>query len=119
MCYNVIMKLLQNCYNVFDITEVEHRNVSSIFALQDSRLDYCSGSIAAAQTTDQSKIHYNTVLLQYILTPGKGRGLHFRTSVRLPERAYLMFPHLNPNFEFDTEFDKTLKNQCFSLFQHH
>ena len=48
-----------------------------------------------------------------------GVCLHFRTSVRLPEAAYLMFSRLDPHFEFDTEFDKTLKNQCFSPFQHH
>ena len=45
-----------------------------------------------------------------------GRGLHFRTNVRLPERVYLMFSCLDPHFEFDTHFDKTLKNQCFSPF---
>ena len=45
-----------------------------------------------------------------------GRGLHFRTNVRLPERAYLFHPRLNPNFEFDTEFGKTLKNQHFHHF---
>ena len=27
-----------------------------------------------------------------------------------------MFPHLDPHFEFDTHFDKTLKNQCFRHF---
>ena len=37
----------------------------------------------------------------------RGRGLHFRTIVRLPEMAYLMFPRLNPIFEFGNEFDKT------------
>ena len=47
----------------FDNIEVELENVSSIFALQYSKLDYCSGSIAAAQTTDQVKTYYNTVLL--------------------------------------------------------
>ena len=48
-----------------------------------------------------------------------GLCLHFRTSVRLSGTAYLMFPRLNPHFEFDTEFDKTLKNQCFSPFPPH
>ena len=43
-------------------------------------------------------------------------GLHFRTNVRLPERAYLLFPYLDPHFEFDTEFGKTLKNQHFHHF---
>ena len=68
---------------------------------------------------DTIKTYYNTVLLLYLLTPGKGRGLHFRTSVRLPERAYLMFPHVFHHFEFDTHFDKTLKNQAFHHFSHH
>ena len=66
VCYTVKKKYLTRFgfdFNVFDITEVEHRNVSSIFALQDSKLDYRSGSVAAAQTTDQSKIYYNTLLL--------------------------------------------------------
>ena len=48
-----------------------------------------------------------------------GLCLHFRTSVRLPGAAYLMFSRLDPHFEFDTEFDKTLKNQCFSPFTPH
>ena len=65
------------------------------------------------------KTYNNTILLQYILTPGKGRGLHFRTNVRLPERAYLMFSCLDPHFEFDTEFGKTLKNQHFHHFLYH
>ena len=69
------------------------------------------------------KIYYNTVLLQYVLERlfayirrMTGHSLHFRTNVRLPERAYLMFPHLDPHFEFDTEFGKTLKNQRFHHF---
>ena len=39
--------------------------------------DYCNGSATAAQTTDQIKRHYNTVLLWYILTPGKGAWFTF------------------------------------------
>lgn len=49
----------------------------------------------------------------------KGLCLHFRTNVRLSGTAYLMFLRLNPHFEFDTEFDKTLKNQCFHPFPPH
>ena len=45
-----------------------------------------------------------------------GRGLHFRTDNRLPGMAYLLFPHLDPHFEFDTEFGKILKNQHFHHF---
>ena len=48
-----------------------------------------------------------------------GHGLHFRADHRKPGTAYLMFPCLDPHFEFDTEFDKTLKNQCFSPFPPH
>ena len=48
--------------------------------------------------------------------PGKGHSLHFRTIVWLLERAYLLFPCLDPHFEFDTEFGKTLKNQHFHHF---
>ena len=33
--------------------------------------------------------------------------------------AYLMFPHLDPHFEFDTHFDKTHQNQAFHHFLHH
>ena len=62
------------------------------------------------------KRYYNTVLLWYVFMPLMGHSLHFRTNVRLPERAYLMFPHLDPHFEFDTEFGKTLKNQHFHHF---
>ena len=57
------------------------------------------------------KIYYNTVLL-----PGKGHSLHFRTNVRLSGTAYLLFSCLDPHFEFDTEFGKTLKNQHFHHF---
>ena len=48
-----------------------------------------------------------------------GLCLHFGADHRKPGTAHLFHPHLNPHFEFDTEFDKTLKNQCFSPFQHH
>ena len=48
----------------------------------------------------------------------RGRSLHFGADHRKPGTAYLMFPCLDPHFEFDTEFDKTLKNQCFSPFRH-
>ena len=37
----------------------------------------CNGSVAAAQTTDQTKTYNNTVLLWYILTPGKGAWFTF------------------------------------------
>ena len=46
----------------------------------------------------------------------RGRGLHFGADHRKPGTAYLMFPHLDPHFEFDTEFGKTLKNQHFHHF---
>ena len=51
-----------------------------------------------------------------------GDSLHFRTGNRKPGTAYLMFPHEDVNFrvfEFDSEFDKTPKNQRFSHFQLH
>ena len=54
----------------------------------------------------------------------RGHSLHFRTNVRLQNQAHLFHPqtpykisiseHPHPNNHFDTEFDKTLKNQCFS-----
>ena len=53
-----------------------------------------------------------------------GHSLHFRTNVRLQNQAHLFHPqtpykisiseHFHPNNHFDTAFDKTLKNQCFS-----
>ena len=48
-----------------------------------------------------------------------GYVLHFGADHRKPGTAHLFHPRLNPHFEFDTEFDKTLKNQCFSPFPHH
>ena len=51
-----------------------------------------------------------------------GDSLHFRTDNRKPGTAHLMFPHEDVNFrvfEFDSEFDKTPKNQRFSHFQLH
>ena len=51
-----------------------------------------------------------------------GRSLHFMTGNRKSGTAYLMFPHEDVNFrvfEFDSEFDKTPKNQRFSHFQLH
>ena len=47
----IVDKYVDKMWITFDNTEVEHRNVSSIFALQYIKLDYCSGSDAAAQTT--------------------------------------------------------------------
>ena len=51
-----------------------------------------------------------------------GACLHFKKDNRQPGTVYLMFPHEDVNFrvfEFDSEFDKTLKNQRFSHFQLH
>ena len=51
-----------------------------------------------------------------------GSSLHFIADCRKPGTAYLMFPHEDVNFrvfEFDSEFDKTLKNQAFHHFSNH
>ena len=52
----------------------------------------------------------HTIIVQYYSIfsyQARGHGLHFRANIRLTEMAYLMFPHLDPHFEFDTEFGKT------------
>ena len=73
------------------------------------------------QKCTKYKLHkkYTVILYYYSIFSChaiRGRGLHFRTNIRLPERAYLMFPCLDHHFEFDTHFDKTLKNQHFHHF---
>ena len=96
----------------------------------------CNGSVAAAQTTDQSKIYHNTVLLLYNWERlfGINRGIVYilRTFVRHANRhicsihkllvksafpKYLIKNH--PNNHFDTHFDKTQQNQAFRHFSHH
>ena len=76
---------------------------------------YRNGSAIAYQATDQLQIYHNTVLLQYILTPGKGDSLHFRTNVRLPERAYLFNPQTPCKIGISETFHLNLSKNTTSI----
>ena len=123
ICLVLVLLLFSNCKQMFSIISKSNIETCQVFCLDRiANWSYCSESATADQTTNQPKTYYNTVLLQYVLMPARGHSLHFRTNVRLPERAYLMFLHEDVNFrvfEFDSEFDKTPKNQRFSHFQFH
>ena len=69
---------------------------------------------------------FNTVLLKHFYALKGGHGLHSKTNIRSPKRAYLLFPHENlkfsitdANFYFGNDFGQTLINQAKSHFSHH
>ena len=118
VCLCLLLLVVSNQNNItFSKSNIETCQWFSLDRI--ANWSYCSGSAWADKPELISQKH--TIILYYYsmfknvcslyIRRMVGLCLHFRTSVRLPGTAYLMFPRLNPHFEFDTEFGKTLKNQ--------
>ena len=78
----------------FDNIEVEHRNVSSVFTLQNSKLDHCKCKAFLLDT-----IKYTVILYYYNIFSCHAIGgvvYIFRTSVRLSERHIWCFHASTP-----------------------
>ena len=139
----MVIYIMENVDNYVDklwitfLTRNTYRTISSLdisqcdILYQTGLLDYwINASVKHYHFTDSQYLSCKNVentscIKKYIIIlyyygmffmPVQGHSLHFRTNVRLPERAYLLFPHLDHHFEFDTEFGKTLKNQHFHHF---
>ena len=112
ICYDIIMILLQNCYNVFDSTEVEHRNVSSIFALQNSKLDNCKCKAFLLDT-----IKY-TIILYYYSMFLYHKGAWFTFQSKQPEAREGISDVFTSKPPFSSSVMSSTKRPFYAIFTH-